>query len=77
MTTGKTVLCQKDPGKENAVDNYHTMSCLSLMLKLTTGIIPNVFHDFQEDADKLPNEQKVAGGEAEGRRTNCSSIKQC
>ena len=22
MTTGKTVLCQKDPGNGNAVDNY-------------------------------------------------------
>ena len=28
MTTRKTILCQKDPGKENAVDNYRPISCL-------------------------------------------------
>ena len=28
MTTGKMILCQKDPGKGNAVDNYRPISCL-------------------------------------------------
>ena len=28
MTTGKTILCQKDPGKGNAVDSYQPISCL-------------------------------------------------
>ncbi|XP_063598714.1 uncharacterized protein LOC134775182 [Penaeus indicus] len=58
MTSGKTVLCQKDPGKGNAVDNYRPISCLPLMWKLMTGIISNVLYEFLEDADKLPNEQK-------------------
>ena len=30
MTLCKTVLCQKDPSKGNAVDNYRPISCLSL-----------------------------------------------
>ena len=58
MTTGKTVLCQKDPSKEIAVENYRPISCLPLMWKLMTGIISNVLYDFLEDAGKLPNEQK-------------------
>ena len=31
MKTGKTILCQKDRDKENAVDNIRSISCLSLM----------------------------------------------
>ena len=58
MTTGKTVLCQKDSGKENAVENYRPTSCLPLTWKLMTGIISNVLYDFLEDADKLPNERR-------------------
>ena len=27
MTLGKTVLCQKDPSKGNALDNYRQISC--------------------------------------------------
>ena len=39
MTVRKTVLCQKEPSKGNAVDNYRPMSCLPLMWKLMTGTI--------------------------------------
>ena len=31
MTFGKTSLCQKEPAKGNAVDNYRPISCLPLM----------------------------------------------
>ena len=31
MTTGRTVLCMKDQGKGNAVDNYKPISCLPVM----------------------------------------------
>ena len=31
MILGKTVLCQTDPSKGNAVDNYRPVSCLPLM----------------------------------------------
>ena len=30
MTFGKEVLCQKDPAKGSAVDNYRPISCLPL-----------------------------------------------
>ena len=39
MTLGKMVLCQKDPSKGNAVDNYRPISCLLLMWKLMTGTV--------------------------------------
>ena len=31
MTLGKTVLCQKDPRKRNAVHNYKPVLCLPSM----------------------------------------------
>ena len=31
ITTGKTILCQKDPGKGIIVDDYRPISCLLLM----------------------------------------------
>ena len=34
MTYGRTVLCQKDPGKGNAAENYRPITCLPLMWKL-------------------------------------------
>ena len=58
MTTSKTVLCQKNPGKGNAVNNYRPISCLLPMWKLITGRISNVFYGFLENTNKLPNEQK-------------------
>ena len=58
MNNGKTVLWQKDPGKENDVDNCRPISCLHLMWKLMTGMISNVLYGFLESTDKLPNEQK-------------------
>ena len=36
LTYGRTVLCQKDRTKGNAVDNYRPISCLPLMWKLLT-----------------------------------------
>ena len=58
MTTGKTILCQKDPGKGNAVDNYRPISCLPLMWKLMTGIIANSVYEYLEMYNLLPVEQK-------------------
>ena len=37
MTSGRTVLCQKDPKEGNAVDNHRPISCLPLMWKLMVG----------------------------------------
>ena len=58
MTVGKTVLCQKDPSKANAVDNYRPISCLPLMWKLMTGTIAESIYNFLDVNDKLPVEQK-------------------
>ena len=57
MTLGKTVLCQKDPSKGNAVDNYRPISCLLLMWKLMAGTIAEGIYNFLDVNDKLPVEQ--------------------
>lgn len=38
-TTYGKILCQKDPDKENAVDNFKPISCLPLRWKLITGVL--------------------------------------
>eukprot|EP00795_Rhopilema_esculentum_P006840 gene6840-biopygen8293 len=58
MTTGRTVLCQKDPKNGNAVDNYRPISCLPLMWKLLTGIISGNVYTFLDENEMLPEEQK-------------------
>ena len=39
MTYGRTVLCQEDPSKGRAVNNYRLISYLSLMWRLLPGMI--------------------------------------
>ena len=68
MTTGKTVLCLKDPSKGSAVDNYRPITCLPLMWKLMTGILSNVLYDFLEGTGKLPNEQKGCRRKSRGTK---------
>ena len=46
MVTGKTILCQKDPGKGNAVDNYRPILCLPFMWKLMIRIIANSVYEY-------------------------------
>ena len=58
MTTGRTVLCQKDQERGSAVDNYRPMSCLPLAWKLMTGIIADSMYEFFVENDVLPVEQK-------------------
>ena len=48
MTTKKTILCQKDPGKGNPVDNYRPISCLPLMRKLMTEIMADSVYEYLE-----------------------------
>ena len=57
-TTRKTILCQKDPGRGIAVDNYRPISCLPLMWKLMTGMIANSVNEYLEMYNLLPEEQK-------------------
>ena len=68
MTTGRTVLCQKDKQKGNVVENYRPISCLPLMWKLLTGIMADCMYRYLEDNDKLPVEQK-------GCRKKCRGTK--
>ena len=58
ITTEKTMLCQKYPGKGNVVDNYGPISCFSLMWKLMNGIIANSVYEYLEMYNLLPVEQK-------------------
>ena len=58
LTYGRTVLCQKDKSKGNAVDNYRPVSCLPMIWKLLTSIISDQLHDFLEKEKVLPEEQK-------------------
>ena len=58
MTTGRTVLCQKDQERCSYVDNYRPISCLSLAWKLMTGIIADSMYEFFVENDALPVEQK-------------------
>ena len=58
MTFGKTVLCQKDPAKGSAVDNYRPISCLPLMWKLMAGMLAEKMYSDLERESVLPSEQK-------------------
>ena len=58
MTHIRTVLCQKDPRKGNAVENYRPISCSTLMLKLLTGVIAKEMYDYLEQEKLLPEELK-------------------
>ncbi|XP_063592533.1 uncharacterized protein LOC134769724 [Penaeus indicus] len=58
LTHGRTVLCQKDPRKGNAVENYRPITCLPLMWKLVAGIIADQMYDYLEREYLLPDEQK-------------------
>ena len=46
MTHGHTVLCQKDPRKGNAAENYCRIKCLPLMWKLLAGFIAEDMYDY-------------------------------
>ena len=68
MTVGKTVLCQKDPSKGNAVDNYRAISCLPLMWKLMTGTIAESIYSFLDVNDKRSVEQKGCRKKSRGAK---------
>ena len=68
MTSGRTVLCQKDPKEGNAVDNYRPISCLPLMWKLITGIISETMCKFLDENEILPVEQKGCSRRSRGTK---------
>ena len=58
ITHGRIVLCQKDPRKGNAVENYCPFTCFPLMGKLLTGVIAEEMYDYLEQEKLVPEEQK-------------------
>ena len=58
MTYGRTILCQKDPAKGNAVENYRPITCLPLMWKLLAGMIAEEMYTYLHRENLLPEEQK-------------------
>ena len=58
MTSGRTVLCVKDPTKGNSADNFRPITCLPFIWKFMTGIIAESIYGFLEGNMVLPNEQK-------------------
>ena len=68
MTLGTTVLCQNDPSKGNAVDNYKPILCLPLMWKLMTGKIAESIFIFFDVNDKLEVEQKGCRKKSRGAK---------
>ena len=68
MTYGRTVSCQKDAAKGNAVDNFRPITCLPLMWKLLTGIIADDMYNFMERENLLPEEQKGCRRKSRGTK---------
>ena len=68
MATRKTILWQKDPGKENAVDNYNSILFLLLMWKIITGIIANTVCVYLEMYNYHGVERKGCGRNSRGTK---------
>ena len=58
LTRERTSLLQKDKNKGNVANNYRTITCLSLMWKLLTGVIADQTYAHLDQEKLLPEEQK-------------------
>ena len=58
LTRGKTSLLQKDKSKGNVASNYRPLTCLSLIWKLSTGVIADQIYEHLDQEKLLPEEQK-------------------
>ena len=67
MTYRRTVLCKKNPVKENSVENFRPITCLLLVWELLTGVISEDMCCFMENENLLLEEQK--GCMRKSRRT--------
>ena len=76
VTLAQMVLCQKDPSKGNAVDNYRPISCLPSMWKLMTRTIAESVYNFLDVNNKLPVEKKDTRRKVEGPKISYSLIRQ-
>ena len=68
LTTGRTVLCQKEPQRGSAVDNFRPISYLPLMWKLMTGIISDCIYTFLEENKILPVKQNGCRRKSRGTK---------
>ena len=58
LTRGRTSLLQKDKSKVNLTSNYRPITCLPLIWKLLTGVIPDETYAHLDQEKLLPEEQK-------------------
>ena len=58
MTTGRTVLIQKDVNKGQAPGNYRPITCLPIVWKILTSILSDEVYRYLEGSDLLGDEQK-------------------
>ena len=58
LTLGRSILCLKDPKKENTVDSFRPISCLPVMWKLLTVVFADGLYEHLEKNEVLPEKQK-------------------
>ena len=58
LTRGRSSLLLKDKNKENVASNYRSITCLSLMWTLLTGLIADQIYAHLDQDQLLPEEQK-------------------
>ena len=77
MTHGRTIFCQKDPRKGNAVENYCPITCLPLMGKLLPGAIAEDMYNYLEQEKLFPGEQKGCRRGSRGTKDQLLIDKTC
>ena len=77
MTHGPTVVCQKDPGKGNAPENYRPIICLTLMWKLLTGVKAEEMYIILNKRNSRQKNKIDADEEAVEQRINNVLIRLC
>ena len=77
MTHDRTVLCQKDPRKGDAVENYCPITCLPMMWKFLTGVLAEDMYDYLEQEKLLPEEQKGCRRGSRGTKDQLLIDKTC
>ena len=68
MTTGRTVLIQKDRSKGRAAGNYRPITCLPIIWKLLTAMMAGEIYRHLEDNDLIGKEQKGCRAEYKGTK---------
>ena len=68
LTKGRAALVQKDKSKGNIASNYRPITCLPLMWKLLSNVIPDQIYGHLDQQKLLPEAQK--GCRKRSRGTN-------